>query len=373
MFASSPRLVDLTHPIHCKSPVFPGDPLCLFTPHTTLPHDGYRVTALTMGSHQGTHVDAPSHFVSDGAAVDQLLLEQMIGPARVLDLRHKGEPGSRIDVSDLLPFADRVIPGARLLLHTGWDERFTEAGYFTRAPGLTVEACEWLAVRRVGVLGLDVPTLHPTLARETHVPLLTQGTVIVESLRLSMIAGHDHVYFVAAPLPLVGVDGSPVRAFAMVQPISEGDLASSQYGGVRIATVTTAEDMMDAFHIRETVFVREQGVDLAIERDSADRHALHLLAFVQGKPVGTLRLLRNEMRGTIGRFAVLKAYRGQGVGQSLLNWVIAAAPSLGLSMLYLSAQKEASRFYEQAGFAVTGPEFVEAGIVHVPMARSVFL
>lgn len=370
MFPSNGRFVDLTHPIQPDSPVFPGDPPYSATPHARLADDGYRVTALRMGSHQGTHMDAPSHFLKDGDAIETTLLEKVCGPAFILDLEHKGSPGAFIEVSDLLPYADRILSGCRLLLRTGWDRQYNEPGYFTNSPGLSPDACAWLAARRVALLGLDLPTLHPEIAEETHVPLLQVGTAIVESLKLSELAQSksEWVYFVAAPLHLVGIDGSPVRAFA----IDRSDISPGAEEHIRIVAVCTATEMLAALHIREKVFVEEQGVDFRIERDAMDRQALHLLAHANGAPVGTVRLIRSGTQGTVGRFAVLKSHRGQGIGKKLMQWIIQAAPAMGLKSLHLHAQKEAADFYGQAGFKVSGPEFVEAGILHVPMARSVF-
>lgn len=139
----------------------------------------------------------------------------------------------------------------------------------------------------------------------------------------------------------------------------------------QVQLVRTAYEMLDALDIRKKVFVDEQGVDLAEEYDGMDRQALHVLAYRDGKAVGTLRLLREDTVGKVGRLAVLKEYRGRGVGRELLRWVIRNAPSFGLRKLVLNAQTHAAEFYRKNGFTVCGPEFMEAGIPHVPMERSV--
>lgn len=372
MFPFQPHLIDLTHPMHTAMPVFPGDPECRFQPHTDIATEGYRVACLHLGTHQGTHVDAPSHFLSDGATVESLPLTQLCGPAILINLESKGSPGSTIDVPDLAAYADLILPQSRVLIYTGWDANFGQAAFFVDSPGLTPEACRWLMARQVSLVGLDLPTLHPSLFAETHVPLLSAGIVVVESINLRPLLpfADEHIHLIVAPLPLTGLDGSPVRAMAAVwaRPRPGG---SSAHSTVHITPVTTAHQMLDAFAIRDTVFVEEQGVDMREEHDALDREALHLLAYVDGEAVGTLRLLLNGTEATVGRFAVLKSHRGQGIGRALMEWVIAWAPTAGVTKLKLHAQTHALGFYQSCGFRAHGPEFMEAGIPHRTMERDV--
>lgn len=364
------QFIDLTHPITPQVPVFPGDPPASFTPHSTLTDDGFQVTSMALGSHLGTHVDAPNHFLPNAPGVDQLNLADLCGPAAVFNLKSKGNPGSVIEIDDFKAHEDLFVPGARVIIDTGWSRYYGTNTYFRATPVISVEACKWLAGRSIGLLGLDLPTLHTTAVAETHIPLLEAGTIIVESLNLRDLTGQASLHFFAAPLPLVGIDGSPIRAFALVPPGNDA-AGPPQRSDIRIIVVQTAGELLEAFHIRETVFIREQGVDPALERDEADRDALHLLAYAGPMPVGTLRIVRKGTQGKIGRFAVLKPYRGQGIGRALLDWTIRFAPTLGLCQLHLHAQTHAAAFYEKAGFVRTGPEFMEAGIPHVPMTMSV--
>lgn len=374
MHFSTSKIIDLTHPIAPKMPVFPGDPECTLEPHASFETDGYRVTRLSFGSHMGTHLDAPSHFLASGTSVDMLPLQQLCGPATLIELRTKGAAGALIDVPDLAPYASVLLPQARVLLYTGWDEYYGSEAFFADSPGLTPDACRWLAAKGLAVLGLDLPTLHPTEFAETHVPLLEAGTVVVESLRLGRLTPYADKPFMfgAMPLPLIGVDGSPVRAFAIVPHDPDPEVsAEGTTPSVRVEPVQSARQMLDAFFIRDTVFVNEQGVAMAEEHDDLDKEALHVLAYADGTPVGTLRLLREGTTAKVGRFAVLKEYRGRGIGRELMAWVIRCAPAFGLTKLVLHAQTYAAEFYRKAGFEVCGPEFMEAGIPHLPMERKV--
>lgn len=119
--------------------------------------------------------------------------------------------------------------------------------------------------------------------------------------------------------------------------------------------------------IRREVFVAEQGVPEAIEMDGKDNDALHVLASVAGRAVGTGRLLAD---GKIGRMAVLKDCRSAGVGGAMLGLLLEEARERGVSRVYLNAQVGALRFYEDFGFQSVGDEFVEAGLRHRRMELS---
>ena len=123
----------------------------------------------------------------------------------------------------------------------------------------------------------------------------------------------------------------------------------------------------EARRIRELVFVREQGVPLELEWDEQDAHCDHALAYAAaGVAVGTGRLLPD---GHIGRMAVLKEWRGKGVGALLLRALLERARLRRHEQVRLNAQIDAAGFYRRYGFEVSGPEFMEAGIAHVPMRR----
>ena len=125
------------------------------------------------------------------------------------------------------------------------------------------------------------------------------------------------------------------------------------------------EARVDARRIRETVFVREQGVPPALEMDGEDAHCDHALAFAEdGKAIGTGRLLPD---GHIGRMAVLQEWRGNGVGALLLQALIEQARRRGHACVRLNAQVYAIGFYRRYGFEVSGSEFMEAGIPHLAM------
>jgi len=118
--------------------------------------------------------------------------------------------------------------------------------------------------------------------------------------------------------------------------------------------------------IRFAVFVREQGVPAQIELDELDAGCLHALAFQGHGAVATGRLLPD---GHIGRMAVLKEWRGRGVGGAMLEKLVAAAAERGIRAVRLSAQVHALAFYRAHGFRPEGEVYQEAGIPHQGMLR----
>ena len=122
--------------------------------------------------------------------------------------------------------------------------------------------------------------------------------------------------------------------------------------------------------IREAVFMAEQGVPEELEWDGLDPLCDHVLAWNVGEAIGTARMQRE---GKIGRMAVLKNWRGRGVGRCLLQALLDLAVQQGLSRVTLAAQIHAVGFYERAGFQAVGDSFMDAGIPHLMMVKELTL
>lgn len=122
-----------------------------------------------------------------------------------------------------------------------------------------------------------------------------------------------------------------------------------------------AELGAEATEIRRIVFIEEQRVPQEEEWDGQDLACRHFLALQAGAPLGTARLLPDAH---IGRVAVLRTARGQGIGEALMAAAIAAARRDGHASVALAAQTHALLFYERLGFTAYGDEFMEAGIPH---------
>ena len=135
--------------------------------------------------------------------------------------------------------------------------------------------------------------------------------------------------------------------------------------------VAPTQDIDTCLALRETVFIHEQGVSVADERDGRDGQAHHLLATLDGRPVGCARMLLKGETGKIGRVCVLQEARGQGIGARLVHACVRHLATLpGMTRAELGAQTHAIGFYEALGFAVYGPQYDDAGIPHRDMERA---
>lgn len=133
---------------------------------------------------------------------------------------------------------------------------------------------------------------------------------------------------------------------------------------VKITQVTWLEAENYLRAVRTPVFIEEQNVAPDFEWDELDATAVHLLATLNSEPIGCLRIIDFHK---IGRMAVLKNYRGSGLGSALLLEALNICKSQGSKSVYLSAQTHAIEFYKKAGFKVTSAEYCDVHIPHVDM------
>lgn len=127
-----------------------------------------------------------------------------------------------------------------------------------------------------------------------------------------------------------------------------------------------AADFASIRFVRTTVFIDEQHVPLELEFDDRDAVCRHVLALDGGAPIGTARL-DLDYGGKVGRLAVLRSARRDGVGRALMERLHAIAREHGATTLWCHAQLTAVPFYERLGYRSSGPTFDEAGIDHVRM------
>ena len=215
------HIVDLSQPVSSGMQVFPGDPAVSSQEVATNAADGFQVAELHLGTHTGTHVDAPLHTIDGGKAVDELHLATLCGPARIVRVP-RAEPRSMIKLSTVASQLEGLTPGTIVLFHTGWSEHFNTPAYLEH-PHLDPDIATHLLERGVAVIGVDTLNPDPTPAAETdgpvHLPvhqhILGAGGAIVENLTNLVAVTWSNPVFAALPLRLIGLDGSPVRAVAM--------------------------------------------------------------------------------------------------------------------------------------------------------------
>jgi arylformamidase len=200
-------IYDVTVSLRPGMPTWDGEPGPGCRPIKQIGVDGEpaQVSLLTVGTHCGTHVDAPSHFIPGAGGVDTLSLEALVGPCRVVEIL--SEP--LIQPSDLEGSAAGV---QRLLVKTRsgalWDAPAFRPDFVALAPA----AAEWLVAHDVRLVGIDYLSVDPYDAEPAaaHLTLLGAGVVVLEGLDLRAVppGWYD---LMALPLKLAGADGAPAR------------------------------------------------------------------------------------------------------------------------------------------------------------------
>lgn len=204
------NIIDISWPVSPRMTAYKNRHVVLVTPTKFFEIDQVRESLLTVGTHTGTHVDAPAHFMADGATVDQAPLNSLVGPCRVLDL---GSVAEIITVANLEPFD--VQPGERLLLKTKNSNRAIDQDFDQNFVYLGAEAATWLAEKQVLAVGIDYLGIERSQpGHETHLALLRHNIVIIEGLRLAQVAPGAYT-LVCLPLLTIGLDGAPARAILM--------------------------------------------------------------------------------------------------------------------------------------------------------------
>ena len=167
------RYVDLSRPIAEGVGVYPGDPFFVARPFAEHAVDGFRGSTYVVGSHLGTHVDAPFHYFVDGETLDSFPVDFFIGEAACLDFAGVVGPESArrrersdvarpvaLDVADLLPFESILERVPILLLRVDWAQKVDSPDFYLDFPSLSPDVCDWLAdFATLRLLGLETPSL----------------------------------------------------------------------------------------------------------------------------------------------------------------------------------------------------------------------
>jgi arylformamidase len=201
---------DISIPISPTMPTYPGDPPVVIEPIKQI-GKGSRsnVSRVSFGDHTGTHFDPPLHFIPGGKTVDQLDLNVLYGPARVVDFTRVEREITARDL-ERARIPKRVT---RLLFKTHSSMLWERAGFQQDYVGVAWDAAEWLVARGVKLVGVDYLSVETYGVAEPRTPrtLLGAGIVIVEGLNLRGIKPGKYT-FVGLPLKIQDGDGAPGRA-----------------------------------------------------------------------------------------------------------------------------------------------------------------
>jgi arylformamidase len=189
-------IIDISQEIF-SSKVYPGDPSPHMVRHLSIEKgDVCNLTEFSMCAHNGTHVDAPFHFIKDGKTIDKVGLEPFVGDCFVV--HHDGDVTAR-DAAVILDKAETAGAVQRILI----------AGKAT----VTAEAAQVFADKGILLLGNESQTVGPENApKEVHLILLGADVVLLEGIILKNV-DEGHYFLNAAPLELGGCDGAPCRAY----------------------------------------------------------------------------------------------------------------------------------------------------------------
>lgn len=203
------KLYDVSLPLSDSLPTWPGDaPVRLTAIKSIANGDKANLTKIEMGAHSGTHIDAPSHFLRDGATTDSISVDTLIGPCLVID----PDSGMVIGKKDLEKF--NIGGHSRILIKTRnskmWADNITS--FVTDYVSLGIEAAQYLVENNVALVGIDYLSVevYKSEGAPVHKLLLNNNVVILEGLNLSGVKAGVYE-LICLPLSLQGREGSPAR------------------------------------------------------------------------------------------------------------------------------------------------------------------
>jgi arylformamidase len=201
--------IDISVPLYTGMVHWPDNPPVLIERMMDLTHgDAANVSKIELGAHTGTHMDAPRHFLADGAGLDEMPLDATIGLARVIPIEHH---------QAILPAeleAHNLQAGERVLFHTRNSERCWKDNQFVEDfVYISAAAAQFLVDKHVRTVGIDYLSVGGYIydGVETHQILLSAGIWLIEGLNLSTVKPGTYE-LICLPLRIVGADGAPARA-----------------------------------------------------------------------------------------------------------------------------------------------------------------
>lgn len=205
------KIYDVSVGIQPEMITWPGDPSVAIQPTRRISEgDGANVSQLAFGTHTGTHVDPPFHFVEHAPTVDMVPLGALVGDAVVADMTHVTDTvgPADLDLANLMPDTERLL--LKTTNSAIWQGPSRFPNHYV---ALSEEGARWVVDRGIRLVGIDFLSIErrKTPGHPTHNTLLRAGVVIVEGLNLSEVAPGKYRLF-CLPLKIVGGDGGPARA-----------------------------------------------------------------------------------------------------------------------------------------------------------------
>ena len=204
MISNIMKFIDLSVAINEETPVYPGDPVTKVSPAGVLKDDGYEDHYLCVGTHVGTHVDAPRHMIEGAKGLDGIPVERFFGRGVYI------KSGKSFDLEIVKQAA--IEEGDIVLFHTGMSDVYHQADYYESYPALPEDIVNYLVEKKIKMVGVDMCSVdHEPFPM--HKILLSNDVLIIENLtNLGALEGNNFKIY-AFPIKLE-MDGAPARVVA---------------------------------------------------------------------------------------------------------------------------------------------------------------
>lgn len=212
------KIVDLTYLVEEGMTTFnaPWHPLVSIKQMGRIGIEGRETRRISFGTHTGTHVDAPLHFIRDGKSIDEIPLHKLVGEITIVDYSYLKENG---EVTKEMLSALKI--SKKMLFKFGWGKYWGNKKFYTDYPYFTKDAAEYLVSKNVEMIAYDTPSpddsrtkLGSDVDSQIHKIFLSNGVILVEYIaNLEQVTEYDGWSIVVMPLKIKNADGSPARVF----------------------------------------------------------------------------------------------------------------------------------------------------------------
>jgi len=210
------EIIDLTYNLENDMITYdaPWHPSFSIEQLASIDKEGRDTRKVVFGTHTGTHIDAPRHFIKNGKTVENIPLNKLIGPVEIIDFSHLAEKESvSLELIKSVKFSKKMI------FKFGWGEKWGNMKFYDDYPYFSKESVEYLVSNGIELIGHDTPSPDASYEKSDidspiHKILLNSEVILVEYLaNLNSVKTFDNWNIVVSPLRLKGADGSPSRVF----------------------------------------------------------------------------------------------------------------------------------------------------------------
>jgi arylformamidase len=207
------KIIDISLRLNKDTVIYPKNPPLIISTYQSMPENATQLSLVSIGSHTGTHIDAPAHAIQGARTIDDIPLETFFGPCRIFDFSLMTEAGGAVTKEMLL--VKNIQKNERILLKTFNSIRGFKL-FYNDYVYLDGDAADYLASLGVMLVAIDALSIKQrgSTDHRPHLSLLSKNIPIIEGINLADVS--EGIYtFMCLPLAFTGIDGSPVRAVLM--------------------------------------------------------------------------------------------------------------------------------------------------------------